>query len=128
MIAPMSSSSKSSLPHDATLAILAGGEGSRMGMPKAHLTIDGRPILDYLLDEIPWPGPTMLVTAPGREHPPGWKRFTHEVTDPAARQQPLRGVLTALENLATPLLLILTVDMPAIRRLQCDAASRFLAG
>ena len=46
-----------------TLAILAGGEGSRMGKPKGHLEIAGKPILAYLLDQIGWPGPTMLVTA-----------------------------------------------------------------
>ena len=51
---------------DTTLAILAGGEGSRMGMPKAHLTLAGVPILDYLLDHFGWPGRTMLITAPGR--------------------------------------------------------------
>ena len=35
---------------DVTLAILAGGAGSRMGMPKAELRIGGRPILEHLLD------------------------------------------------------------------------------
>lgn len=98
---------------DVTLAILAGGEGSRMGKPKGLLTIRGEPILSYLLRRISWPGPTMLVTAPGREHPPGWQAFGREVTDPQAAG-PLRGVLTALEHLQTPLLVVLTVDMPFI--------------
>ncbi len=102
-----------------TLAILAGGAGSRMGQPKGLLNIGNRPILDYLLDHLAWPGPTMLVTAPGREHPPGHGRFTHEVSDPISGAGPLRGILTALENLDTPLLLVLTVDMPSIRPPQC---------
>jgi molybdopterin-guanine dinucleotide biosynthesis protein A len=106
-------------PSDTTLAILAGGEGSRMGMPKAQLILGGVPILDYLLDHFAWPGPTMLVTARGRENPPGFRRFTTEVTDPESGGGPLRGVLTALENLQTPLLLLLTVDMPGIRFEQC---------
>ena len=101
---------------DVTLAILAGGKGSRMGRPKGLLRIQGRPILGYLLEQIEWPGPTWLVTAPGREHPPGWERFDREITDPVAGAGPLRGVLTALERLQTSLLVVATVDMPAMRR------------
>ena len=58
-----------------TLAILAGGEGSRMGQPKAELRIGARPILSYLLDRFLWAGPTILVTAPGRKRPPGATGF-----------------------------------------------------
>ena len=103
-------------PHEGvTLAVLAGGQGSRMGRPKAMLQLGGRPILEYLLDRFAWPGVTLLVTAPGREHPPGWQRFDGERSDPAPGQGPLRGILTALENSRTPRLIIATVDMPNIR-------------
>jgi molybdopterin-guanine dinucleotide biosynthesis protein A len=98
-----------------TLAILAGGEGSRMGKPKGELVIDGRPIIQYLLDRFAWDGPTLLVTAPGREHPPGWERFTREVVDPVSGQGPLRGVLTALENATTDRVVVTTIDMPGLR-------------
>src|SRR5438552_17571218 len=81
-----------------TRAILAGGEGSRMGKPKALLEINGRPILAYLLEQFAWPGPTLLVTAPGREKPPGHELFSREVVDPVAGEGPLRGILTALEG------------------------------
>lgn len=101
-------------PRDITLAILAGGEGARMGTPKGRLKVRGRPILEYLLDRFAWAGPTMLVTAPEREHPPGWRRFDVEVSDPASGLGPLRGVLTALEHLTTPALVIATVDMPLV--------------
>jgi molybdopterin-guanine dinucleotide biosynthesis protein A len=97
-----------------TLAVLAGGEGRRMGGPKSVLALDGRPILKRLLDHLDWPGPTLLVTAPGREHPPGWRRFTNEVTDPVAGQGPLRGILTALQNASTDEVVVLPVDMPNI--------------
>src|SRR6478609_398221 len=43
-----------------TLAILAGGRGSRMGKPKSHLRLHGRPILEYLLQRLAWPGPKLL--------------------------------------------------------------------
>jgi molybdopterin-guanine dinucleotide biosynthesis protein A len=97
-----------------TLAILAGGEGSRMGRPKGELVIDGRPILAFLLDQLQWSGPTLLVTAPGREHPPGHERFNREVTDPVAGLGPLRGILTALEHVTTPIVIVATVDMPEV--------------
>jgi hypothetical protein len=65
-----------------TLAVVAGGEGRRMGRPKGHLTLDGRPIPERLMNRLAWAGPTLLVTAPGREHPPGCRLFTKEATDP----------------------------------------------
>jgi molybdopterin-guanine dinucleotide biosynthesis protein A len=103
-----------------TLAVLAGGAGSRMGMPKGQLCIGNQPILEYLLDRLNWPGPTMLVTAPGREHPPGATRFDREASDPVEGLGPLRGVLTALENATTSRLFVLTVDMPGIGRTQLE--------
>lgn len=102
-------------PQEITLVVLAGGEGSRMGRPKAWLDVGGRPILDCLADCLAWPGPTLLVTAPGREHPPGAERFDAEACDPAAGLGPLRGLLTALEHGTTPLLVAATVDMPFVR-------------
>jgi molybdopterin-guanine dinucleotide biosynthesis protein A len=103
-------------PSHTTLAILAGGEGSRMGKPKGELVIHGKPILEYLLERFDWPGPTMLVTAPGREHPSGWTKFSREVVDPVFGKGPLRGILTALENATTQVVVVATVDMPLIER------------
>ncbi len=97
-----------------TLAILAGGEGSRMGMAKGELRVDGQPILRYLARRFAWPGPLLLVTAPGRERPPGWESFTSEVADPVAGLGPLRGVLTALEFADTPHVIVTPVDMPGL--------------
>ena len=103
---------------DVTLAILAGGAGSRMGMPKAELRIGGRPILEHLLDRFAWEGPTMLVTAQGREQPPAAASFGREVVDAVAGQGPLRGVLTALEHAATDVVVVATVDMPNVSQKQ----------
>jgi molybdopterin-guanine dinucleotide biosynthesis protein A len=99
-----------------TLAVLAGGEGSRMGFPKAELRWRGKPILHALLEQFEWPGPTLLVTAPGRERPTGWERFTREAADPSAGQGPLRGLLTALEHAPTPVVVATAVDMPFVRQ------------
>jgi molybdenum cofactor guanylyltransferase len=97
-----------------TLAVLAGGRGERMGLPKAWLEIEARPILDWLLKQMQWPGPTMLITAPSMIHPPGWESFGREMVDPVDGLGPLRGVLTALTHLVTPTVAVVTVDMPGV--------------
>lgn len=119
------------MPHDPhlsaiTLAVLAGGEGKRMGFPKSNLRFAGLPILEYLARQFSWPGPTMLVTSPGREHPPACKLFGREVADRVPGIGPLQGVLTALENSQTPTVIVTTVDMPHIAREQLDWLARRL--
>jgi molybdenum cofactor guanylyltransferase len=99
---------------DVTLCVLAGGEGRRMGRAKGELRIGDVPVLEYLLDRFGWRGPTMLVTAPGREHPLAWEKCDCEVVDPVAGLGPLRGLLTALEHATTPIIVVTTVDMPGI--------------
>ena len=111
-----------------TLAILAGGEGSRMGKPKGELMAKGKPILEYLLERFDWPGPTMLVTAPGREHPPGWNTFSREVVDPVSGHGPVRGILTALEEAKTKVVVVATVDMPFIDRTHLEWITHELGG
>jgi len=107
-------------PQSITLSVLAGGAGSRMGVPKSQLRIQDKPILRWLIEQWTWEGPTLLVTAPGREHPPGSDAFDREVVDPIANQGPLRGVLTALEAANTEIILVTTCDMPLIRREHLD--------
>jgi molybdopterin-guanine dinucleotide biosynthesis protein A len=99
-----------------TLAVLAGGAGTRMGMPKSALKINGTPILRYLIERLAWPGPSLLVSGPGNERPPGSGLFDREVTDPVAGEGPLRGMLTALQNASTDLVAMVSVDMPGIMR------------
>lgn len=110
----MSESSPAS--KDVTLAVLAGGMGTRMGMPKAFLAIAGRPILTWLHDHVAWPGPTLLVVAPNLEMPAGADAFGRIVADAVAGNGPLQGVLTALAHATTPLIAITTVDMPRVDR------------
>jgi molybdopterin-guanine dinucleotide biosynthesis protein A len=97
-----------------TLVILAGGEGSRMGIPKGMLKIKARPILSHILANANWPGPTLLVTSPSRQSPPGAEEFDAEAVDPVAGLGPMRGVLTALENAQTEAVIVCAVDMPAM--------------
>src|SRR4051812_39759183 len=98
--------------------MLAGTEGPLGGGPKTRLRVDDAPILAWLLDQLSWPGPTILVTAPGAERPPGCERFGNEIVDPSGGASSSRSVLTALENLQTPMLVVTTVEMPGIGRPQ----------
>jgi len=103
---------------EVTLAILAGGRGERMGKPKGLLRVGDQPILSYLLERFEWDGPTMLVSSPGREHPPGAELFDREVVDPVEGMGPLRGLLTALENATTSMVIMSSVDLPLVLKEQ----------
>src|SRR5689334_16790011 len=85
-----------------------------MGGPKGSLLVRDKPILEFLLERFAWKGETMLVTAPGIARPPGAERFDREAVDPVAGLGPLRGVLTALENASTEIVVVATVDMPGV--------------
>lgn len=91
-----------------------------MGFAKAGIQVQGEPILHWLLKRLRWSGPTLLVTAPGREHPAGCEAFDREATDPVAGLGPLRGILTALEDSQTPVVVVATVDMPGIQFTQLE--------
>ena len=89
-----------------------------MGVAKAWLRLRDQPILEHLRTRLEWRGPTLLVTAPGREHPPACDLFTREVIDAVADEGPLRGLLTAVQNSTTDIIVAATCDMPLVRREQ----------
>lgn len=98
-----------------TLAVIAGGKGERMGFPKSRLQFREQPILAWLLRQMQWPGPTLLVTAANVAHPPAADLFDREAIDPVDGLGPLRGLLTALEESSTQIVTVVTVDMLAVR-------------
>jgi len=99
-----------------TLAVLAGGRGARMGMPKTALQLDNQPILAWQLGRLHWPGPTLLVTSPALANPPGAERFDRCASDKVEGLGPLAGLTTMFDHLATPTAAVITVDMPLITR------------
>jgi molybdopterin-guanine dinucleotide biosynthesis protein A len=85
-----------------------------MGGPKSNLLVGGQPALVRLHERLCWEGPTLLIRAHGGANPPGAELFDAVAADAVEGQGPLRGVLTALENAVTPMVVVVPVDMPAI--------------
>lgn len=98
----------------ATLAVLAGGLGSRMGGRKDRLTVGGKPILEHLLDRLAFDGPTVLVASPAHPEPIGYRRFDRVVHDREPDGGPMVGLISALSATDTRLLCVLSVDMPHV--------------
>ena len=100
--------------HDLTLAILAGGRGSRMGATKDRLAVAGVPILARLAGRLGHVGPTLLVTSHAHPKPLGNERFDRTVFDTVEDAGPLAGITAALAAATTPLVGVLSVDMPNV--------------
>ena len=73
-----------------------------MGVRKETLRIGGKPILTWLLERIEWPGPTILVTAPGHDHPPGTPADHHDTAEEAAQPRVPATDREAAEPAAAP--------------------------
>ncbi|MDB5296394.1 MAG: hypothetical protein JWO31_2377 [Phycisphaerales bacterium] len=97
-----------------TLAVLAGGRGSRMGAAKDRLVIAGKPVLVHLLDRLAHAGPKLLVAAADHPSPVGHERFDRIAFDAVAGTGPLAGVVAALAAATTPRVYVLSVDMPNV--------------
>ncbi|QOV88495.1 molybdenum cofactor guanylyltransferase [Humisphaera borealis] len=106
--------------HQCTLAVLAGGRGSRMGAAKDRLVIAGRPVLQHLLERLSFSGPTLLVTSAARPRPVGADAFGRVVLDGVEGAGPTAGILAALNAATTPTVVVLSCDMPNIARGHVD--------
>jgi len=98
-----------------TVAILVGGYGSRMGgVDKASLELDGKPLLDRVLEAVsPYAAEVFVVANDDRLV--GDPRFT-VLRDPEEHAGVLPALLTALDAATSPLLLLLACDMPFVDR------------
>lgn len=95
--------------------MLAGGRGSRLGgVDKALLVVDGRTLLDRVLDAVGGPARAVVVgprrDVPGvrwaREEPPGGG--------------PVAGLAAGLRHVRTDLVVVLAVDQPGLTRSTVD--------
>jgi molybdopterin-guanine dinucleotide biosynthesis protein A len=95
---------------DVTVAVLAGGKGSRIGGDKALVELNGRPLITYPLETARRAGlPTVIVAKRATKLPPLTTQLLLEPDEPT---HPLLGVLTALREL--PAVIALPCDMPFV--------------
>ena len=99
-----------------TVAILAGGEGSRMqGRDKGLIELAGKPLVAHVVEALSGQAGTMLICA--NRNAEDYARFGTVVADalPGYRG-PLAGIAAALAHCATPWLLTAPVDAPRLPR------------
>lgn len=95
---------------DVTVAVLAGGLGSRIGGDKAMVELGGRPLISYPLEAAHGAGlPAVVVAKRTTKLPPLSAPLLLEPDEPT---HPLLGVITALEQLLA--VIALPCDMPLV--------------
>ncbi|MBC7228858.1 MAG: molybdenum cofactor guanylyltransferase [Actinobacteria bacterium] len=112
-------------------AVLAGGRGKRLGMDKARLQFEGRPVLDHILSVLLEIFPEVLLVVQGGDSPlaaSGGERVK-VVADLIPGKGPLVGIYTALRHAPAPYVFVMACDMPypsppLIRRLLAAAPGR----
>jgi len=91
-------------------AILAGGQGSRIGGAKAMVELAGRPLISYALAAVEEAGLEPVVVAKrDSELPPLSCRVIHEPEQP---RHPLCGIVAALRDAPERPLVAVGCDMP----------------
>jgi molybdopterin-guanine dinucleotide biosynthesis protein A len=99
---------------DVTLALLAGGAGSRMGMRKDLVRVRGTGLVEWMLRRAAWRGPTMLVGPADGASLEGEGLVDVVVRDETSGEGPLRGVVSALVKCQTSAMVVVPIDMPGI--------------
>lgn len=97
-----------------TLALLAGGAGSRMGRRKDLVRVQEKGLVEWMLGRASWRGPTMLVGAADGARVEGEDLVDLVVRDEMSGEGPLRGVVTALAKCRMNAIVAVPIDMPGI--------------
>lgn len=90
-----------------------GGQGRRLGGPKAELPLAGRALLDHVLTALR--ACCQRVVLVGDHQHSAVPRELESLPDLFPGEGPVGGILTALEVIDTPWLLCLAVDLPLVR-------------
>jgi molybdenum cofactor guanylyltransferase len=95
---------------DVSIAVLAGGKSRRMGQNKSFVLLNGKPMIEHILDQLALLGlPVFIVT----NAPEGYAHYGLPlVPDVVPDQGALGGIYTALRWSSTPYLLCAACDMP----------------
>ncbi len=95
---------------DCTAIILAGGDSSRMGQDKAMLPLNGKPLLQTVIDAVQPLFAHTLVSV----RAPRAGIALQQVCDAQAGAGPLAGLASALDKIATPWAFVVACDMPFV--------------
>jgi len=100
------------MPSDPTLSafILAGGQSTRMGTDKAFIALNGRTLLQRVLETARSVTPNVHIVG----DPAKFSPFAPTITDIFSGCGPLAGIHAALRSSNTDLNLILAVDLPFV--------------
>ncbi len=99
--------------------ILAGGQSRRMGQDKARVRLAGRPLLAHMLDKLRALGLQSRIAGgvPGEDRArlePTQDPSSEWFPDSRAGCGPMAGLATALAQSASPLILVLGIDLPLV--------------
>lgn len=97
----------------AIVAVLAGGEGSRLGGAKALVTLAGRPLIAYPLGAAREAGLEAIVVAKSSSRLPE-ALGARKLLEPEEPVHPLSGVVAALREGGAEAVLVLGCDMPFV--------------
>ncbi len=90
--------------------VLAGGQSTRMGRDKALLPLDGRPLIEHMLDKMRGLGLHARICGSR----PDLAQFAEVVADNFAGSGPLAGIEAALAVSDSELNLFVPVDLPGL--------------
>jgi molybdenum cofactor guanylyltransferase len=94
-----------------TIILLAGGKSSRMKQEKGLVLLNGKMMIEHILDKIKLLSQNILIIA----HHPDYQQFNVPVVaDLVADCGPMGGILTALHYTKTDKNLVLSCDIPFI--------------
>lgn len=96
--------------HDVTIAIVAGGRSRRMGQNKSFVSVQGKPMLEHILDCLTsLDYPKLIITNRAYDYA---QYHLPLYADVMPDQGALGGIYTALHYSATPYVLCVACDMP----------------
>lgn len=91
--------------------ILAGGKSSRMGKDKGLLMLNGKPMIQYVIDRLEELGVLILIVANHDQY----QQFNYPVVEDLLKEKgPLGGIYTGLQHSESEINIVLSCDTPYI--------------
>ncbi len=108
-----------------TSIILAGGKSSRLGQNKARQTIEGKSLIQWVMDRLAILSTEIIVATAGSEPMPCASAVTIKtVSDVYPGKGPLAGIYSGLRASTSPRAIVVGCDMPFLSVSLLDYMSR----